>query len=267
MIPSDQLSGRDLLPSAFVLGMRIDATSYPDAVDRIFRWAGKSESRAVAVANVHMVMEAYDHLPFQDMVNSCDLVTPDGVPLVWLLRAQGTRTATRVYGPDLTRELLKKAHEQRVPIGFYGGSARTLDALLAVVRKRYPNIPVVYACAPPFRPLHADEEQCVIEAIRSSGARILFVGLGCPKQERWVAAHRGNVPAVMVGVGAAFDFLSGTKAQAPRWMQDRGLEWLFRMVTEPRRLFWRYVRYNPRFLFLIARQLWIERAQRKNVFG
>jgi N-acetylglucosaminyldiphosphoundecaprenol N-acetyl-beta-D-mannosaminyltransferase len=267
MIASARIPGVNPLPNTFALGMRVDATSYADAVRRIFDWASKGESRTVAVANVHMVMEGYDHLPYQRLVNDCDLVTPDGMPLVWLLRARATRNATRVYGPDLTRELLAKAHEQRAPIGFYGGSTRALDALLAVVHKEYPDAPIVYACAPPFRTLQPDEEQRVIEDIRSSGARILFVGLGCPKQERWVAAHRGRVPAVMIGVGATFDFMSGVKVQAPQWMQKWGLEWLFRMITEPRRLFGRYARHVPRFIVLIAHQLWIERAQKGHMAG
>lgn len=255
------------LPSVFALGMRIDATSYPDAVERILRWAGNNESRAVAAATVHMVMESYDHRPYRSLVNSCDLVTADGMPLVWLLRARCARNATRVYGPSLTSEILRKAHELRVPIGFYGGSPRALDALLAFVRKEYPGAPVVYWYAPPFRRLNPDEEQRVVQEITSAGARILFVGLGCPKQERWMAAHKGTIPAVMIGVGAAFDFISGMKAQAPRWVQNSGFEWLFRLMTEPRRLFWRYARHNPRFLFLIARQLWIEKGQKRKLFG
>ena len=248
--------------SISALGMRVDATSYPDAVTRIVEWARNGESRTVTAGCVHVVMEAYDQRAYQDVVNSSDMVTPDGMPLVWLLRASGIRNASRVYGPHLTLELLEAAHRQRIPIGFYGGSPRALDGLLAVAQRRYPDAPVVYACAPPFRALEPVEERQVVEDIRSSGARSLFVGLGCPKQERWVAAHRGQIPAAMIAVGAAFDFISGVKPQAPAWMQRSGLEWLFRLLTEPRRLFGRYFRTNPRFMVLIALQLWAQRRTR-----
>ena len=140
-------------------------------------------------------------------------------------------------------------------MGFYGGTQETLDRLLDVVGKRFRRLRVPYAYSPPFRPLTPEEDAQVVEAINESGARILFVGIGCPKQERWMAAHRDRVRAVMLGVGAAFDFLAGAKPHAPRWMQTAGLEWLFRLLTEPRRLWKRYLKHNPRFLVLFARQL------------
>jgi N-acetylglucosaminyldiphosphoundecaprenol N-acetyl-beta-D-mannosaminyltransferase len=199
-------------------------------------------------------MESYDSEEFRGVMNAADLVTPDGMPLVWALRLLGRRDATRVYGPDLTPMLLQKAEEEGVPVGFYGAAQWVLDRLLAAVRARYPKLKIAYAFSPPFRPLTREEDDNVVSAINASSARILFVGLNSPKQDKWMAMHRGKVQAVMVGVGAAFDFLAGSKKQAPRWMMPIGLEWLFRLCTEPRRLWKRYLKHNPRFVVLFAAQ-------------
>jgi N-acetylglucosaminyldiphosphoundecaprenol N-acetyl-beta-D-mannosaminyltransferase len=177
------------------------------------------------------------------------------MPLVWALRALGESSAQRIYGPDATVALLAAAEKAGVPVGFYGGSQAVLDALIGAVRLRHPNLPVAYAESPPFRALAPEEDQATVERIASSGARLLFVGLGCPKQERWVVEHLGKVPAVMFAVGAAFDFLAGSKLQAPRWMMRCGLEWVFRFATEPRRLAMRYLKHNPRFVIKFLWQL------------
>jgi N-acetylglucosaminyldiphosphoundecaprenol N-acetyl-beta-D-mannosaminyltransferase len=241
--------------SLHILGMRLNATNYADAAGSVINWARAGESRYLCAASVNNVMEAHDSCAFLRIMNDADLVTPDGMPLVWGLRMLGAREATRVYGPDLTPVVLAAAQREGIAVGFYGASQGTLTRLFTVVRRRYPALEIVYACAPPFRPLAPAEDAAVVEAIRDSGARILFVGLSTPKQERWMAAHRGSIPAVMLGVGAAFDFLAGVKPQAPAWMQNSGLEWLFRLATEPRRLFWRYLKHNPRFAALFAWQL------------
>jgi N-acetylglucosaminyldiphosphoundecaprenol N-acetyl-beta-D-mannosaminyltransferase len=174
---------------------------------------------------------------------------------VWGLRLLGIRTAARVYGPDLTPHLLEAAAREGIPVGFYGATDAVLEKLLRAVGSRYPSLRVAYAWAPPFRALTREEDRAATTLINDSGARILFVGLSTPKQERWMAAHRGRVEAVMLGVGAAFDFLAGTKRQAPRWMMRAGLEWLFRLASEPRRLARRYLKHNPRFLILFLTQL------------
>lgn len=243
------------LAHRYILGMRVDATSYVDATSRVLAWAHAGESRYVCVATVHMVMEAHDSPEFRNIVNAADLVTPDGMPLVWSLRLFGAKQATRVYGPELTPRVLESAARAGVPVGFYGGSPEVLERLLAVADRRFAGLKVTYAYAPPFRPLSHEEDERIIRDINASGARIIFVGIGCPKQERWMALHRGRLGAVMLGVGAAFDFLAGAKAQAPHWMQRLGLEWFFRLVTEPRRLWRRYLRNNPRFVVLLALQL------------
>jgi len=239
-----------------ILGMRVDATSYDDASSRVMTWAGAQDRRRyVCVTTVHTVMEAHDDASLQQIVNNADLVTPDGMPLVWGLRMLGVRDAARVYGPELTPRVLAAAARAGVPVGFYGGAPDVLDKLTAVAREQFPGLRIVYAWSPPFRPMRPEEDAEIVEEINRSGARILFIGLGCPKQDRWMAAHRSRVNAVMLGIGAAFDFLAGNKSQAPRWMQDRGLEWIFRLASEPRRLWWRYLWHNPRFVVLFTAQL------------
>lgn len=242
-----------------ILGIRVDATSYAHASHEILRWARQGESRYVCVATVNNVIEAYDDPGYQAVIEAADLVTPDGMPLVWGLRLLGVAGATRVYGPDLTPVVCQLATEQGVPVGFYGGAEDVLGTLTARLERRFPGLQVVYRSSPPFRPLTPEEERQTVEGLHRSGARILFVGLGAPKQERWMAGHRGQVDAVMLGVGAAFDFLAGRKRQAPRLVQRLGLEWLFRLAHEPRRLWRRYLYRNPRFIALFAAQLLRER--------
>jgi N-acetylglucosaminyldiphosphoundecaprenol N-acetyl-beta-D-mannosaminyltransferase len=243
------------LASRDVLGMRVDATSYEDASRRVARWARDGRSAYVCVATVHMVMEAFDSSAFQRLVNGADLVTPDGRPLVWALRSLGVRDAAQVRGTDLTTHVVERAAREGIPIGLYGGTPDLLETFVRVLEKRYPGVRVVCRIAPPFRPLTPEEDEAVTKEILSSGARILFVGIGCPKQERWMEAHEGRIPAVMLGVGAAFDFHTGRVRQAPVWMQVAGLEWLFRLLMDPRRLWKRYARHNPRFVVLFLLQL------------
>jgi N-acetylglucosaminyldiphosphoundecaprenol N-acetyl-beta-D-mannosaminyltransferase len=202
-----------------------------------------------------MIMEGHDDPTFQRLVNNSDLVTPDGMPLVWALRLLGATRVERVYGPHLTPFLCAAAAAEGIPVGFYGGAPDTLGAMVMALRARWPTLAIVYHWSPPFRPLSPTEEGEALAKIRGSGARMLFVGLGCPKQERWMAGQRGNIDAVMLGVGAAFDFLAGAKRQAPQILQRSGLEWAFRLATEPRRLWRRYLYHNPRFVGLFAAQL------------
>jgi len=244
-----------MTPSRLILGVRVDSTTYAAATRQILDWAHTRQSRYVCCASVNNIMEAHDSAQFRDVMNQADLVTSDGMPLVWLLRLLGARAATRVYGPDLTRHLLAAAADAQIPVAFYGASPQVLAQLLARVEKNFPGIPIVYAESPPFRDPAPEEDASTVAALKKSGARILFVGLSTPAQDRWMHAHRGKIPCVMLGVGAAFDFLAGSKPQAPRWMQSSGLEWFFRLMTEPRRLAPRYLRHNPRFAFLAIAQL------------
>jgi N-acetylglucosaminyldiphosphoundecaprenol N-acetyl-beta-D-mannosaminyltransferase len=238
-----------------ILGIGVDATSYQDATARVMEWARRGESRVVCLGVVASVMEARESARYRAALDQADLVTPDGMPLVWMLHWLGVKPATRVYGPDLTLEVLRAAEEAGIAVGFYGSSEEVLRKLLANLGQRFPRLAVSFHQAPPFRPLSQDEDDGDVSSIKESGTRILFVGLGGAKQDLWMAEHRARVPAVMLGVGAAFDFLAGTKPQAPRWMQNAGLEWLFRLTTEPRRLWRRYLRHNPRFALLAMKQI------------
>lgn len=242
------------LDSRAILGIRTHSTSYSDATARVLAWAAASESRYVCVSNVHVTMESYDSSAYRAIVNAADLVTPDGVPLVWALKLLGVAAPTRVYGPTLTLHVLERASAEGVAVAFYGGTPEVLARLLEACRGRFPALQIAYAHAPPFRSATPEEAAAVVCEVNRSGARIMFVGLGCPKQEIWMASHKGRVNAVMLGVGAAFDFLAGTKRQAPAWMQRGGLEWAFRLMTEPRRLWRRYAYHNPRFIALLAGQ-------------
>ena len=237
-----------------VLGMRVDATSYEHAATEILGWASSGESRYVCIATVNNVIEAHDNPAYQRVMEHADLVTPDGMPLVWGLGLLGVRGATRVYGPDLTPILCERAAAAGIPVGFYGSTPEVLADLTTNLARQYPDLQVGYTYSPPFRPQTPDEDAVVRERIAQSGVRLLFVGLGTPKQELWMAAN-GDVRTVMVGVGAAFDFIAGHKRQAPNLLQDLGLEWLFRLFNEPRRLWRRYLYRNPRFVVLFAAQL------------
>ncbi len=237
-----------MFPSRRILGVRIDATDYASATRQILDWARAGESRYVCCATVNNVIEARDSGGYAGVMEGADLVTSDGMPLVWTLRALGIREATRVYGPDLMPMVMEAAERDGVPVAVYGGT----PGVLAELQRRFS---VVYAEAPPFRLPTGEEDDRTTRAMLASGARIVFVGLGSPKQDRWMHAHRGRIPAVMIGVGAAFDFLAGAKVQAPRWMQNHDLEWLFRLATEPGRLWRRYLKQNPRFALLALTQV------------
>lgn len=236
--------------TCFVIGAPVHATSYGRATAQVIVWAREGRARCVFAANVHVVVEANDHPDFMRILRQADLVAPDGMPLVWMLRLKGYRRQERVYGPTLMLYVLEAAARAGIPVGFLGGRPEVLEALTKRVQARFPDLRVVFAFSPPFRSLTAEEDEQIVAAIGASGARILFVGLGCPKQERWIDAHRGRIPAVMLAVGAAFDFHAGAKRQAPAWMQRCGLEWLFRLFQEPGRLWKRYLYANPRFILL-----------------
>jgi N-acetylglucosaminyldiphosphoundecaprenol N-acetyl-beta-D-mannosaminyltransferase len=233
-----------------VLGSNVSICDYKTASNLIVEWAQTRSSRYICVANVHMLMEAYDSLEFSKVVNDADLVTPDGMPLVWIMRLKGQPDQTRVYGPTLMLKVLEDAAHAHIPTGFYGSTPQVLETLVKRVKADYADLRVEFSFSPPYRDLSKDEDSKVIQNINESGVKILFVGLGCPKQEQWMAKHRDQINCVMIGVGAAFDFHSGLKPQAPGWIQNIGMEWLFRLLSEPGRLWRRYLYHNPRFLLL-----------------
>ena len=238
-----------------ILCLNVHPTTYQKATDQILAWAKKIESRYICLANVHMVMEAYDDPGFRDVVNNADMVTPDGMPLVWILRRMGYEIDDRVCGPSLILWVVREASRQGVPVGFYGGAPDVLEVLVENMQEKFPNLMIAFQMSPPFRELTLQEDENIINEINMSGIKILFVGLGCPKQEKWMAIHKDRVNSVMLGVGAAFDFHAGKIKQAPVWMQAKGLEWLFRLFMEPTRLWKRYLKHNPRFAVLAIREL------------
>ncbi len=238
-----------------LLGVRVDPATLAGVTGHILQWAREGQSRYVCFGTVSALMESRDSEAYRNVLEQADLVTSDGMPLVWLLRRSGARQAARVYGPDVMPLVLEGAAREGLAVGFYGGTQATLARLISFARARFPGLKIAYAASPPFRPATAAEEASTIRQMQEARVRILFVGLGSPKQDFWMHAHVEHINAVMLGVGAAFDFLAGTKPQAPPWMQRSGLEWLFRLATEPKRLWPRYLRHNPRFLALALAQL------------
>jgi len=215
----------------------------------------------VTAAAVNLVMSAREDPETMAAVLGATLAVPDGMPLVWALRALGHGRATRVYGPDLMLRFCARAAAEEIPMYLYGGRDEAALALLtARLRERFPGLRIVGGHSPPFRELTPAEEQEVAAEIDASGAEVVWVGTGQPKQERWMQRMRPRLRApLLVGVGAAFDFHAGLVPQAPRWMQRGGLEWSYRLAREPRRLWRRYARYNPRFVMAFARQYARER--------
>jgi N-acetylglucosaminyldiphosphoundecaprenol N-acetyl-beta-D-mannosaminyltransferase len=218
----------------------------------------------VTAAAVNLVMSAREDAQTRAAVLGATLAVPDGQPLVWALHALGHSRATRVYGPDLMASFCARAARAGTPMFLYGGRSEAALALLeARLRERYPGIQIVGGYSPPFRPLSAVERQQVIAAIDSSRASVVWVGIGQPKQEKWMLEMRPLLAApLLVGVGAAFDFHAGLVSQAPGWMQRNGLEWLYRLSREPRRLWPRYVRYNPLFIACFFAQYLRHRLRR-----
>jgi N-acetylglucosaminyldiphosphoundecaprenol N-acetyl-beta-D-mannosaminyltransferase len=238
-----------------ILGTRIDGVDYQEACDRIHQWAIQRNSCYIVAANVHVIMTAYWRKSYQQILNGAALVTPDGMPLVWGLRLLQNPQQTRVYGPDLMLKWCDRAAQSNLSIYLYGTTDPTLDPLKRNLQQQFPNLQIAGSYAPPFRTLTPVEEMADRDRIHASGASVVFVALGCPKQEEWMARQQGKLQAVMIGVGAAFSFHSGAVSQAPRWMMRFGLEWLYRFVMEPQRLWKRYLINNPAFVLLFGLQL------------
>lgn len=240
-----------------ILGMLVNVTSCEEVVRRVSSWMerGNRQGTYICVSNVHMVMETFDNEAFRSIVNEANLALPDSKILAWAQKSLGEKGAQQVYGPDIMVALCKRAAQDRLRIGLYGGTAESLDKIQRNLHQKFPQLHFSYIFSPPFRPLTPAEDSTVVEEIRASGTQILFVGLGCPKQELWMAEHKDRVNAVMLGVGAAFDFIAGNKRNPPAWIRSIGLGWLFRLLSEPRRLWKRYMKQNPRFVWHFSRQL------------
>ena len=246
----EDIAKRDLL------GVPIALTDYEQAMDVMDGMIARRERGYVCAIAVHALMVAHHDEETRRALSGSSLTVPDGRPLVWALAMLGHRLSDRVYGPELMARYCERAASTGVRMFLYGGRNQgALVQLVLTLRQRYPGLRVVGGHAPPYRALRDDEQDAIAEQIDRSGADVVWVGIGVPKQEKWMAAMRSRLMApVLVGVGAAFDFHAGLVPQAPGWMQSAGLEWAFRLGQEPRRLAGRYLRYNPRFVAGFARQ-------------
>lgn len=240
---------------AFVQGAFIDAISSEAALQKTARWAARHQSRYLCFCNVYSVVSMHQDDALAEAITHADLAVPDGMPVAWMLRSSGFSSQQRIDGPDFMSDYCAQAERRGEPVFFYGSTPQTLAAIQHWVDSTFPKLKVAGKRSPPFRNLSPEEDEDIVTQINASGARVVFVGLGCPKQELWMAAHRGRINAVMIGVGAAFDYHAGTLKRAPPWMQEHGLEWLYRVCKEPRRLWKRYLVSNTLFILGAMRQL------------
>jgi len=241
---------------ANILGIGISPVNMARAASIIEQWMSGRERHYVCVTSVHGVIESQYDENLRRIHNNAAMVALDGMPLIWVSRLMGFRQIGRVYGPDLMLAVCKRTQQQPFSHFFYGGGPGVAQRLVETLSERYPALKIAGTYSPPFGLLTPEEDRHVVDRINSSGANIVWVGLSTPKQERWMAAHVHQLNApVMAGVGAAFDFNAGLKKQAPRWMRRAGLEWSFRLATEPRRLWARYLKCNPAFVALVGMQL------------
>jgi N-acetylglucosaminyldiphosphoundecaprenol N-acetyl-beta-D-mannosaminyltransferase len=239
-----------------VLGVNVSAITMADALAQIEAWIALRQQTYVCITGAHGVIASRDDPVLRQILNRAGLVTPDGMPLVWMSHALGNKHTSRVYGPDLMRELSDVSARRGYRQFYYGGADHVAERLADSLARRYAGLQIAGHYCPPFRALTPEEDEAIVSRINAARPDIVWVGLSTPKQEYWMASHLGRIEApVMIGVGAAFDFLSGLKPQAPAWMQRRGLEWCYRLGTEPRRLWRRYLSIVPRFLVLAAWQL------------
>ena len=244
------------------IGLDITLGSYPNLLEKIVVLAKDKYSSNVCIANVHMLVEAHNNDAFRSDINKAEVITADGKPLTWALRLLYGIKQDRVAGMDLLPDLLKQAMANKLPVYFYGGTENLLEKTRKYMSVHYPDLKIAGMTSPPFREITAAEEEVAINEINSSGARMVFVILGCPKQEKWMARMKKRINAVMIGVGGALPVMLGIQKRAPKWMQNAGLEWLFRLCQEPRRLFKRSAYTNTLFLWLLCKEYF-----RIKVFG
>jgi N-acetylglucosaminyldiphosphoundecaprenol N-acetyl-beta-D-mannosaminyltransferase len=250
---SDNESTSSESPVEFVniLGVGVGAVNMERVIGLISSWVESREQQYICVAPAHSIMDCYQEPDLYSLFNASGMTVPDGMSLVWLMKLRGHKNVDRTAGSDLVEAVMRYSVLQGWKHYFYGGGAGVAQTLKSRLEEKYPGVKIVGEYSPPFRPLTSDEDREVVEQINASAADIVWVGISSPRQERWMAEHMGKVnDAILVGVGAAFDFLSGQKIRAPLWMQRSGLEWLHRFVSEPRRLWRRYSQY-PLFILLI----------------
>ncbi len=238
-----------------ILGVGVSAINMEMALDTIEGWISRREPHYICVTPVHGVMESQRDKKLRHIYNVAGLVTPDGMPLVWLSRMKGSHHVEQVCGTDLMLAVCERSAQRGYRHFFYGGKRGVAETLAVRLRDRFGGLEVTGTDSPPFRSLTTEEDQAMVKLINAAQPHIVWVGMGVPKQEHWMAEHIGQLNApVLIGVGAAFDFLAGSRMRAPRWMQKSGLEWSFRLMSEPQRLWRRYLIDNPRFLWLVLLQ-------------
>jgi N-acetylglucosaminyldiphosphoundecaprenol N-acetyl-beta-D-mannosaminyltransferase len=245
-----------------LISLLINSGTYNTFLKIIAKHSKDKQSSYICVANVHMTIEAYWDKEFATSVNNADLVTPDGMPIVMALRLLYGLKQERVAGMDLLPDLLKEAEERNLSVFFYGGTQEMLDKTKKFIQEHYPSLEKHNYLSPPFRPLTNEEEESVIKQINDTGANMVFVALGCPKQEKWMASMKGRINSCMIGIGGALPVMIGDQKRAPVWMQKASLEWFYRLIQEPRRLFKRYLVTNTLFIFLIIKQLFTNRFKK-----
>jgi len=244
-----------------ILGVKVSVTNLAAACETIGQWISVKQKAYICIAPVSTIVECQKDEQYRLIVNKADMTTPDGMPLVWLGRVKGEKTIGRTYGPDLLLRLCELSQKTGYRHYFFGGSAKTIQLLPLRLKEQFPKLNIVGNFSPPFRDGYDQENEEIINKINAANPDILWVGLGSPKQDYWMHVHRSklNCP-VIVGVGAAFDFVAGTKPQAPIWMRRIGLEWFFRLVCEPHRLWRRYLIGNTQFIYLLIKDLFKNRS-------
>lgn len=233
----------------------VTALPFDTQIKMMLEWASSYASKVVCVANVHMLMEAYWHPELSSVLETADLVTPDGMPLVWMMRLMGARQQDRVAGMDILLSLCQLAQLQNIKIFFLGSQATILEKMRTKLEDEFPKLQITGMEPLPFRPLTQVEDDAIIQKIHESKAQVVLVSLGCPKQEYWMHEHKGKIQAVMVGLGGVFPVLAGIHKRPPLWARNAGLEWLYRLIQEPRRLWRRYGKTIPPFIWIASKQL------------
>ena len=236
-----------------IISINVNTGVYKNFVSQLVDMTDKPSSY-ICIANVHMLVKASREPSFAKIINDADLITPDGMPLTWALKLLYGIDQDRVAGMDLLPDLLTKAEQELIPVYFYGGTEKMHAKIQETIPNKYPLLNIAGMYSPPFREITDEEAQCTATSINNSGAKIVFVILGCPKQEIWMAKMKGKINAAMLGVGGALPVLLGIQKRAPLWMQKAGLEWFYRLIKEPKRLFKRYFITNSMFIFLLTRE-------------
>jgi N-acetylglucosaminyldiphosphoundecaprenol N-acetyl-beta-D-mannosaminyltransferase len=243
------------LPTIEIIRSPVTALRFDAQIAAITAWAKSRVSNYVCVANTHMLIEAYRSETFRQVLQTADLVTPDGMPLVWMMKLLGAHHQNRVAGMDIFLALCQQASQQGISLFLVGSQAKILERIRTRLQREFPDLKIAGMEPLPFRPLKLEEDTALIQHINASGAGLIFVSLGCPKQESWMADHKGKLQAVMLGLGGVFPIYAGIQKRAPLWVREAGLEWLYRLIQEPQRLWKRYGTTIPLFIGLALTQL------------